>query len=190
MTPRPPGGAHGNSATAERWAAILTGLGHPVELVPAYRGRPADLLVALHARRSCESLWRFREVNPRAPAVLALTRTDLYPELTDADRPALELADRLVVLQPLGLAQLPAHLRSRAAVIYQSAAPLPPRASAPSVTFDVVLLANLRRAKDPLLAARAARPRSLVDPGAPRRGLPRSPPGAPSRARGDGQSPL
>ncbi|MGH9108965.1 MAG: selenoneine biosynthesis selenosugar synthase SenB [Acidimicrobiales bacterium] len=178
VTPRRPGSAHGNGVTAERWVAILGGLGHAVELADDYRGQPAEALVALHARRSAGSLRRFRDDHPAAPVVLALTGTDLYPGLTDADRPVLEMADRLVVLQPLGLLQLPDDLRHRASVIFQSAtaaiaasgssARPPGTAPAGTGSFDVVLLANLRRIKDPLLAARAAR---------------RLPPGSPVRVR-------
>lgn len=160
VTPAPPGSHHGNRVTAVRWRAILRGLGHQVELVQDYHDHPADLLVALHARRSAEAIRRFRARHPEAPVVLTLTGTDLYPELTEADHPVLALADRLVVLQQLGVQALPGHLRARARVVYQSVPALAP--AAPSLPpspehFDVLLLAHLRPVKDPLLAAAAAR---------------------------------
>jgi putative glycosyltransferase (TIGR04348 family) len=166
VTPAAPGSYHGNRVTAERWAAILTELGHRVEVVLSYAGQPADLLVALHARKSAGSVRRFRAEQPERPVVLALTGTDLYPDLATSgvQGPVLEMADRFVVLQPLAVDQLPAHLRDRAHVIYQSVTvpptvrhgppPAPPPGSA---TFDVVVLAHLRPVKDPLLAAAAAR---------------------------------
>lgn len=157
VTPAPPHSYHGNRVTAARWAGILRGLGHEVEVAQDYHDRPADLLVALHARRSAESIRRFRTHHADAPVVLALTGTDLYPELTDADKPVLKLADRLVVLQRLGVDQLPADLRGRARVVYQSAPPLPPASPPPQDHFEVLLLAHLRPVKDPLLAAAAAR---------------------------------
>jgi putative glycosyltransferase (TIGR04348 family) len=173
VTPAAPGSYHGNRVTAERWARILTALGHRVEVAEAYHAQPADLLIALHAGKSADSVQRFGAEHPDRPVVLALTGTDLYPDLASSGvpGPVLELADRFVVLQPLGVDQLPAHLRNRARVIYQSVT-LPPAvpvgaepqrrdrpvAPAPgSATFDAMVLAHLRPVKDPLLAAAAAR---------------------------------
>jgi len=168
VTPTPPERSHGNSVTALRWAGILRDLGHDVEVVQEHEGQGADLLVALHARRSAQSVQRFvqrfRGAQHGARVVIALTGTDLYPALTEADRPVLELADRLVVLQPLAVEQLPDDLRARARVIYQSALPAPPQEPAAPERFDVVVLAHLRPVKDPLLAARAAR---LLPAGSP-----------------------
>jgi putative glycosyltransferase (TIGR04348 family) len=157
LTPAPPGSYHGNRVTAARWADILRELGHEVEVAQDYHGQPADLLVALHARRSAESVRRFRMQHTKVPVVLALTGTDLYPELTNVDQSVLEMADRLIVLQRLGVEQLPAHLRGRAHVVHQSVPPLLVGASPPSDYFEVLLLAHLRPVKDPLLAAAAAR---------------------------------
>ncbi|HKS51778.1 MAG TPA: selenoneine biosynthesis selenosugar synthase SenB [Pseudonocardiaceae bacterium] len=157
VTPAPAHSYHGNRVTAVRWADILRGQGHEVAVAQDYHDQPADLLVALHARRSAESLRRFRARHADAPVVLALTGTDLYPELTEADQSVLQLADRLVVLQRLGVRQLPAELRARARVVYQSAPPLPSAPPPSHDHFDVVLLAHLRPVKDPLLAAAAAR---------------------------------
>lgn len=157
VTPAPPHSHHGNRVTAVRWADILRALGHQVEVTQDYHDQPADLLVALHARRSADAVRRFRAHQPDAPVVLALTGTDLYPELTDVDQPVLALADRLVVLQRLGVDQLPVDLRARVRVVYQSAPPLPPAPPPSRDHFDVLLLAHLRPVKDPLLAAKAAR---------------------------------
>lgn len=160
VTPAAPGSYHGNRVTAQRWAGILTGLGHQVDVTQSYRGQAADLLVALHARKSADSAREFRAANAARPIVLALTGTDLYPDLATSGVPVdvLDLADRFVVLQPLAVDQLPPRLRGRARVIYQSVTP-PPAAGRPRRrrTFDAVLLAHLRPVKDPLLAAAAAR---------------------------------
>ncbi|MBV8540186.1 MAG: TIGR04348 family glycosyltransferase [Pseudonocardiales bacterium] len=159
VTPAPAHSRHGNRVTALRWAKILRGLGHRVEVAQTYGGRPADLLIALHAGKSAGSLRRFRARYPHAPVVLALTGTDLYPDLvsTGVAVDVLDLADRLVVLQPLGMDQLPASLRERARVIYQSAG-APPPVPAPAVdVFEAAVIAHLRPVKDPLLAAAAVR---------------------------------
>jgi putative glycosyltransferase (TIGR04348 family) len=172
VTPAGPGSHHGNRVTAERWAGILTGLGHRVEVTETYLGQDAGLLVALHAGKSAGSVLRFRGDHPARPVVLALTGTDLYPDLASsgAAGQVLETADRFVVLQPLAVNQLPAGLRGRARVIYQSVT-LPPEVPGPGAAlqdlpragpaglaeFDAVVLAHLRPVKDPLLAAAAAR---------------------------------
>ncbi|MDP8971331.1 MAG: TIGR04348 family glycosyltransferase [Actinomycetota bacterium] len=159
VTPAPPRSRKGNRVTAERWAAILRELGHDPSIVEAYEDQRCDVLVALHARRSAPSVGRFRDRRPRAPLVLALTGTDLYRDLAvcPAARRALTLADRLVVLQPLGVDELPQPLRHRARVIYQSAQPPPVRQPPAGGVFEVAVLAHLRPVKDPLLAARAVR---------------------------------
>jgi putative glycosyltransferase (TIGR04348 family) len=138
---------------------MLRGLGHEVRVVSEYRGQPCDLLVALHARKSAPSVQRFSDEHPDRPIVLTLTGTDLYDEIhtcPDA-RHAMELATRLVVLQPAGVAELSAATRIKTRVIIQSAEcqhrPLTPD---PSI-FQVCVLAHLRPVKDPLRTAFAAR---------------------------------
>jgi putative glycosyltransferase (TIGR04348 family) len=159
VTPAPPRSRKGNRVTALRWARLLRSLGHRVALAEQYHQQRCDLLIALHAGRSAASIARFREIHPSTPIILALTGTDVYGEIhTDpkAQR-SLELADRLVVLQPLAIAELPSPLRPRARVIYQSV-PRPhfhvePR---PDV-FEVCVLGHLRPVKDPFRTATAAR---------------------------------
>jgi len=159
VTPSPPGSRHGNRTTALRWEQILCELGHQVDVAQEWNGEACDLLVALHARRSFPSVERFRRAHARAPLVVALTGTDLYADLpSNAEaRTSLELASRLVVLQPLAIDALPRQAREKARVIYQSAEsplrsePADPRAS------QVCVLAHLRPVKDPLRTALAVR---------------------------------
>jgi hypothetical protein len=59
--------------------------------------------------RSASSVERYCSAHPDAPLVLALAGTDLYGSLQthpEAQR-AVNLATRLIVLQPLGLDELP-----------------------------------------------------------------------------------
>ena len=159
VTPAPPAANNGNGVTAKRWAAILRELGHRVVVEEVYSGGSADVLVALHARRSAASIDRFRSLYPEAPIVLALTGTDVYHDIHVCDdaRRSLDLATCFVVLQRLAMEQLPDAFRSRCHVIHQSAVPPPGTASPRRDRFDVAVLAHLRPVKDPLRAAAAAR---------------------------------
>ncbi|HME91214.1 MAG TPA: selenoneine biosynthesis selenosugar synthase SenB [Myxococcaceae bacterium] len=149
----------GNRVTALRWSRLLRSLGHRVRIEEQYRGGACDVLVALHARRSFPSVQRFARRYPDRPIVLALTGTDLYQDIhsSRSAQKALAKASRLIVLQPLAVAELPAKARSKAHVILQSAqAPsLKPRPS--SDAFEVCVLGHLRPVKDSFRAAKAAR---------------------------------
>ncbi len=159
VSPTSPAGRTGNATTAERWARLLRDSGQRVRVQGAYEGGSPDLLVALHARHSAESVQRFADEHPERPVVLALTGTDLYLDIHRdplASR-TLERATALVVLQRLGRDQLPEQLRRRTWVIHQSAVP-PPSVPAPLQScFEVCVVANLRQVKDPLRAAEAVR---------------------------------
>jgi putative glycosyltransferase (TIGR04348 family) len=159
VTPAPRGSRKGNRVTAVRWARLLRSLGHRVEVAAEYAGRPCDLLIALHAGRSADSVARFHEDHPGRPLVLALTGTDLYGEIhtSAVARRSLELATRLVLLQPEGVAELPEHLRPKARVIFQSVEPPRRRRPPRRDLFEVCVLGHLRAVKDPLRTARAAR---------------------------------
>jgi putative glycosyltransferase (TIGR04348 family) len=146
----------GNRHTALRWAAMLRTLGHRVEVQSEWNGEAADAMLALHARRSHASIERFRERLPASPLALVLTGTDLYRDI-HRDRKAREslaLADRLVVLQDMGTLELPARLRHKIRVIYQSARVRAPH-EPPSRHFRIAVLGHLREEKDPFRAARA-----------------------------------
>jgi putative glycosyltransferase (TIGR04348 family) len=162
VTPAPPRSRYGNRVTALRWARILRKLGYRVSIVQDYQGEPYDLLIALHARRSYRAVSRFHREHPQRPLVVALTGTDLYrdlPRSRSAQR-SLELANRIVTLQPKAEEELSPELCRKVRVIYQSA-PAPPKAAArPSSsrrTFDVCVVGHLRPVKDPFRAALAAR---------------------------------
>jgi putative glycosyltransferase (TIGR04348 family) len=147
---------NGNWHTAARWTRFLREAGHTVRVQVEWDGRPADLMLALHARRSFASIRAFAERYPSRPLLLALTGTDLYRDIhEDADaQQALELAHRILVLQERGPDELATHLAAKTRVIYQSA-PDTARRPSPPDTFEVLVIGHLRTEKDPFRAALA-----------------------------------
>jgi putative glycosyltransferase (TIGR04348 family) len=93
------------------------------------------------------------------PLVVALTGTDLYNDIRTSPEAeqSLELATRLVVLQPKGIEELATHLQDKTRVIYQSALRSNQQVARSKKTFDVCVLGHLRPVKDPFRAAAAAR---------------------------------
>jgi putative glycosyltransferase (TIGR04348 family) len=107
-------------------------------------------MIALHARRSADSVRQFRAHNPHTPLVVALTGTDLYGDLEEnADAQAsIAAADALVVLQENAISHIPREYRHKTHVIYQSAKPLLP-ARKTKGRLDGVVVGHLRAEKDP-----------------------------------------
>jgi putative glycosyltransferase (TIGR04348 family) len=159
VTPAPAGSRKGNRVTADRWARLLRRLGHRVAIRQKYDGERDDLLIALHARRSFAAIQSWRRARPDRPLILALTGTDLYGDIQhdSAAQQALEVASRLVLLQPLGIDELPQRLRSKARVIYQSVPAPRGRHRSGEAYFDVCVLGHLRPVKDPFRTAQASR---------------------------------
>ena len=151
---------NGNWHTAARWRRFLAPVAR-VDIVGVdgddVDDAHADLMIALHARRSAAPIARWRERSADAPLVLVLTGTDLYRDL-DVDagaRHSLECASRIVVLQEEGLARLDAASRAKAVVIVQSAPAL--RIARGPDDADLVAVGHLREEKDPATLYRAAR---------------------------------
>lgn len=148
----------GNRVTAVRWQRLLRELGHCVTIAARWDGQPCDVLVAMHARKSHDAARAYRRARPVAPLIVALTGTDVYHDLprSAAARRSVAWADRLIVLQPLAIDELPEGQRDKARVIYQSVVPsaVPPRSSD---VFQICVIGHLRTVKDPLRAALALR---------------------------------
>ena len=168
-----PSGRSGNDVSVQRWATQLELLGHRVTVLPVEEGAKlnsaaareldrADLLLALHARRSAPMVQWWGERHPGLPLIVALSGTDLYNDMPDSTEAmaSADAADALIVLQPAALERLDRLAPgwgSKTTVVHQSVAPpLPDRRPAPD-EVRVIVLAHLREVKDPLLAARAAR---------------------------------
>ena len=103
VTPAPSGTRTGNRVTALRWEGILRELGCDVTVAEAWDG-DAVRRARRSARQAQPRVDRALQARKAAARslVVALTGTDLYQDLAQSDeaRESLDLADRLVVLQP------------------------------------------------------------------------------------------
>src|SRR5262245_44289904 len=149
VTPAGPGTRNGNRHTALRWAAFLRAAGNTVGISVQWPpGTAADAMLALHARRSHASIRAF-------PAgkllVVALTGTDVYRDIHESPeaRESLELAQRLIVLQPRAALELPARLRKKVRVVVQSCSSVL-RHEPVARKFRICVIGHLRAEKDPM----------------------------------------
>ena len=150
----------GNRTTAARWARILRQLGHQVSVDNCWDGAPADLMIALHAWRSAESIAHFNQRFPNRPLVVALTGTDVYRFLHShpkATQRSMALADVLVCLHGGVKNAIPKQWVDKLRIIHQSAPPLPKPRSPSKRSFDVCVIGHLREEKDPFRTAYAVR---------------------------------
>ena len=124
-------------------------------------------MVALHARRSADSIEAWTRERTAASIAVVLTGTDLYRDIAieAVARNSIERAGVLVVLQELGLEALPSAQRAKARVIFQSA---PSRQPLPRAhdKLRAVMVGHLREVKSPETyfdAARALRQRTDIE---------------------------
>ena len=159
VTPAGPTRRTGNRISGNRWARILRASGHRVTALDRYENQRCDVLIALHARRSHDSIRRFHELHPGKPIVVVLTGTDLYRDIheDESSRESLRLATRLVVLQRKGLDELAPELHEKTRVIYQSAPVSPGQPGNPEKQFTVSVVGHMRPEKDPFRTAMAVR---------------------------------
>jgi putative glycosyltransferase (TIGR04348 family) len=159
---------NGNWRTAARWARML-GDRYRVILQTHWDGSPCHGMIALHARRSADSIAAFRKARPQGGLAVVLTGTDLYRDLPDSAEAAasLDAADVIVTLQEDAQRLLPPAWRSKSRVIFQSS-PLLPAHAKPRDRLDCVAVGHLREEKDPRTLFEAVR---LLPPQAPVRVL-------------------
>jgi len=149
---------NGNWQTAQRWARMLRSADYQVSVADSFTGQPADVLIALHARRSAASVLRWSVERPGSAQALVLTGTDLYGDIhTDpAAQRSLALADRLIVLHERAVTDLPAEHRHKALVCLQSTSA---RATLVKTTrhLRALMVGHLRDEKQPQTYFAAAR---------------------------------
>ena len=149
MTPALADANNGNWQTASRWSQLLR-RHYRVTLVNHWQAEPADLLIALHARRSADSIQRWAAARPRRPMAVVLTGTDLYRDIhVDAQaQRSLELADRLVVLHERAIEDLPAQYRAKTTACFQSTSTRLPLVKT-TQHLRCVMVGHLREEKAP-----------------------------------------
>jgi len=148
---------NGNWQTAKRYRQLLNGQ-FRVRLVSEWKGTKSDdVLVALHARRSFPSIAAWHAVHGVNGLVVVLTGTDLYRDIQHDSQAqqSLEFATCLVVLQSMGLDELPAPFKAKTSVLLQS--------TTPRVTLSktrryirAVMVGHLREEKSPRTLFEAA----------------------------------
>lgn len=150
---------NGNWQTARRWRGLLSP--HRVRIVRQWPDAQASddaVMLALHARRSCDAVQAWHERHGSRGLGVVLTGTDLYRDIAHdplAQR-SLALAHSLVVLQGLGVRRLPSEHQAKARVIHQSTRARQTLDKTPR-HLRVVMVGHLRDEKDPLTLMAAAR---------------------------------
>ena len=157
VTPALASANNGNWQTAKRWSQMLRSH-YRTELLERWQAEPADVLLALHARKSADSIQRWASERSGYPLAVVLTGTDLYRDIhVDAQaQRSLELADRLIVLHERAIEDLPVQHRAKAVVCFQSTT-----ARRPLVKtlhhLRCVMVGHLREEKAPQTYFEAAR---------------------------------
>ena len=159
LTPNFKYGTGGNLVTSQRWSELLKAMGHDVQVTSDSTPKACDLLIALHARKNAVGIKRMAKQFPEVPIVVVLTGTDLYRDIASnqAAQHSLELATRLVVLQPFGVHAVPDEYQNKTVTILQSAKPPKVFRKPLKHNFEVTVVGNLRPVKDPFRTAMASR---------------------------------
>jgi putative glycosyltransferase (TIGR04348 family) len=148
--------------TALRWQGFLEELGYSVEVTESWSKDDTGFLIALHAYRSHQSIVAFKKKYPKRPIVLVLTGTDLYRDIENHSEviQSMEMADQLIILQSCAVDLIPADLRYKVQVIYQSVEvefdiDIGNGDSATKDDFVVSIIGHLREEKDPFRVVRS-----------------------------------
>ena len=171
-SPAPSGSTRGNRITAQRWAELIRSLGHEVHIAEPDSGslQPGanpvdftqfDVLVGLHAAHSASFVKDFAQACPNKPVFVSITGTDLFRDLLGNSRQraqvveSLDLADRIIVLEPECRKHLTPEWLEKTVVIFQSATPVEKPTDKNRDAFVVTVVGHLRPVKDPFLTALA-----------------------------------
>ncbi len=158
---------NGNWQTADRWRQMLAKNFHCriVQTWPDKFFNQDNVMIALHARKSADSIAAWHAAHGGSRLVLALTGTDLYRDIQTNATPkaALAMASRLIVLQELAPLGLPEVCRAKAEVIFQSTTNQPTHLK-PAAHLRAVMVGHLRSEKSPETLFAAAKLLNADDP--------------------------
>ncbi|WP_299076685.1 LysR family transcriptional regulator [uncultured Paraglaciecola sp.] len=115
----------------------------------------ADVLIALHARKSAHFIDDFLKMNPVGKVIVYLTGTDLYRDIPNGCKiceNSMNLADAQVVSNDASLASIPQKFRFKSSVVQKSIY-LPDLSSvAVTETNLFTVVGHLREVKQPFMA--------------------------------------
>ncbi len=151
---------NGNWQTAKRWAQMLSSH-YRTRITKQWRAdmdASDDIMIALHARRSADSIAAWHGQRGSRGLIVALTGTDLYRDIqTDTQaRASLDSAAHLIVLQELGIKSLPKQHHAKTQVIFQSTSSRETLAKTDK-HLNAVMVGHLRDEKMPQTLFEAAR---------------------------------
>lgn len=156
ITPAPAGSLHGNRMTAQRWSGFIEKLGYQSQISQEWSGQEVDCLIALHAKRSYDSIKKFKQAYAHIPVILIMTGTDIYRDLGEFPQvlESMEMANEIVVLQQDAIKALPHQFHKKIRVIYQSHQ-ASHRRTEQLLGFEICIIGHLRPEKDPFRTAMA-----------------------------------
>lgn len=156
----------GNQATAKRWQQLLIEARHQVEISDSFQAQIPDILIAIHLRKSHQSIVDFKSKFPSKPLITLGAGTDLYRDLSnqkyiDIIKKSIKLSDTILVLQNLATSLFDEEAQKKVTVIYQStdidSFPTKVDPHSDKKEFRVVVIGHPREIKDSLRAALASR---------------------------------
>ncbi|MBS7807468.1 selenoneine biosynthesis selenosugar synthase SenB [Variovorax sp. PCZ-1] len=150
---------NGNWQTAKRWAQMLSKQ-HRTRITKHWQASDVsdEIMIALHARRSADSIAAWHALRGSRGLIVALTGTDLYRDIqmdTQAQA-SLDAAGQLIVLQELGINSLPKQHRGKTSVVFQSTTSRKTLAKTDK-HLNAVMVGHLRDEKMPQTLFEAAR---------------------------------
>jgi glycosyltransferase involved in cell wall biosynthesis len=148
----------GNTVTAKRVVSILLETGLDASVISNDdKVEYADVIIALHARKSAHFIDDFLALNPAGKVIVYLTGTDLYHDIPNGCQiceRSMSLADVLVVSHELTLNALPEKYRKKAMSVHKSIQ-LPDFLGEEKIEIDpnlFTIIGHLRAVKQPFMA--------------------------------------